>query len=355
MIVTAAALAPLVLKSLKQAGMAGTLLLEPCRRNTAPAIALAIEAGARPGEPMLVLASDHYIADAAAFRRAVQESEGQARAGRIITFGVEPDSPHTGYGYIEKGAPLGDGTFAIEKFIEKPKQDVAFSLLAKGCLWNSGNFMFMPEVMQAEIAKHQSGIATVVGHAAQRMTRSESDGSTILSVERDIFAEAPDISIDYAVLERSALGACKPVTYRWSDMGTWNALWEHHVRDERQNAVLGPATLLNTEGALVVSEAQHVAVVGMSNVAVVATPDAILVAPARRRQRVVRSAQISEGRSENILTGLMRQAGIFSSDGSSSASGGVSGRGGMSCGSGAMWMNSALAFIRFHASRPAIL
>lgn len=278
-IVTAAVHAPLVLRSLEQAAMPATILLEPCRRNTAPAIALAIEACSGSGGPMIVLASDHYISDTPAFRRAVQNSEGQARAGRIITFGVEPDSPHTGYGYIEKGPPLGDDIFAIARFIEKPNHEAACSLLAGGCLWNSGNFMFMPTVMQSEIAHHQPAIADVVRQASESMKRSEVSGSMVLTVEKEIFMRAPDISIDYAVLEHSSLGACKPVSYRWSDMGTWNALWEHHGRDAGQNAVLGAATLLNTQNALVLSQAQHVAVIGMSNVAVVATPDAILVAP----------------------------------------------------------------------------
>jgi len=278
-IVTAAAHAPLVLRGLQQADMSATILLEPCRRNTAPAIALAIEACGVSGGPMLVLASDHYISDTPAFRRAVQESEVQARAGRIVTFGVEPDSPHTGYGYIEKGLPLGEGAFAIARFIEKPNHEVACSLLARGCLWNSGNFMFMPEVMQSEIARHQPAIAAVARQACQGMTRTDEAGTTVLAVVKETFMRAPDISIDYAVLEHSALGACKPVNYRWSDMGTWNALWEHQDRDAEQNAVFGPATLLNTQNALVLSEAQHVAVVGMSNIAVVATPDAILVAP----------------------------------------------------------------------------
>ena len=287
-IVTAEALAPLVSRSLTLAGLKGTLLLEPCRRNTAPAIALALAAcgGILGRAPMLVLASDHFIADAAAFRRAVRASLAQARSGRIITFGVEPDTPHTGYGYIEKGQSLGDGISAIAHFIEKPTHDVACGLLAKGCLWNSGNFLFRPDVMHAEITRLQPRIAAVAQRAAEQMSRTECKGSIVLRFAEKIFSAAPDISIDHAVLERSSLGVCKQVNYRWSDMGTWNALWEHHKRDENRNAVMGPATLHDCKGSLVISEAQHVAVLGLDDIAVVVTADAILVAPRRAGREV---------------------------------------------------------------------
>lgn len=280
-IVTAGTLAPLVLQSLGRAGRRATLLLEPCRRNTAPAIALAIETcdAALLQNPMLVLASDHFIRDDDAFRRAVRETAEAAKAGRIITFGVEPDAPHTGYGYIAKGAPLGGGVFEIKRFIEKPAQDAACVLLAEGCLWNSGNFMFLPGTMRSELRRLNPGIVDVVSEAAGAATRQDAGECAVLTIPNAIFSRAPNISVDYAVLERSHLGACKPVNYRWSDMGTWNALWQHHHRDEQENAVVGPATLRDTTGSLVISEAQHVALVGMNDVAVIVTADAILVAP----------------------------------------------------------------------------
>lgn len=278
-IVTAEALAPHVLRSLGAAGMRGTVLLEPCRRNTAPAIALALEACATPDALMLVLASDHYIADRAAFRQAVRESVAGAQGGHIITFGVEPDSPHSGYGYIERGEALGEGLFAIARFIEKPAPDVALSLLGRGCLWNSGNFMFRAVVMQQELGALQPGISAAVRQAVAQMQASALDGNKVFTPDRDAFAQAPDLSIDYAVLEHSRRGACKPVNYRWSDMGTWNAVWEHRGKDSKGNAVTGPATLHQTEGALVISEAQHVAVVGMRDVAVIVTAESVLVAP----------------------------------------------------------------------------
>ncbi|MFT3671397.1 mannose-1-phosphate guanylyltransferase [Aestuariivirga sp.] len=278
-VVTADALAPHVLRSLGAAGMRGTVLLEPCRRNTAPAIALALEACATPDALMLVLASDHFIADGAAFRQAVRDCAGGAAGGHIITFGVTPDSPHSGYGYIEKGGPQADGLYAIARFIEKPAPDVALSLLGRGCLWNSGNFMFRACVMQEELAALQPAISTAVREAVAQMQVSELEGNKFFMPDEDAFARAPDLSIDYAVLEHSRRGACKPVSYRWSDMGTWNAVWEHRGKDSKGNAVTGPATLHLTEGALVISEAQHVAVVGMCDVAVIVTAESVLVAP----------------------------------------------------------------------------
>ena len=278
-IVTAEALAPHVFRSLRAAGLQGTVLLEPCRRNTAPAIALALEACGTPDALMLVLASDHYIADGAAFRQAVRESAAGAAGGHIITFGVTPDSPHSGYGYIERGEPLGNGLSAIARFIEKPAPDVALSLLGRGCLWNSGNFMFRAGVMQEELVALQPVISGAVRRAVAQMQVSELDGNKVFTPEKEAFALAPDLSIDYAVLEHSRRGACKPVNYRWSDMGTWNAVWEHRDKDEARNAVTGPATLHQTEGALVVSEAQHVAVLGMRDVAVIVTAESVLVAP----------------------------------------------------------------------------
>lgn len=280
-IVTAQSMGELVGQSMERAECQGQILLEPCRRNSGPAIAVAVEliAGRATDELMLVLAADHFIDDAAAFRTAVSESAAMAAKGKIITFGIVPDSPNTGYGYIKPGPELADGICAIAQFIEKPKAARAAELVAGGCLWNSGNFLFRADVMRAEIEQFEPCIAEVARSAAKSIECQQQDRQVFHLIPEDIFAQSPSISIDYAVLERTWRAACKPVHYRWSDMGTWSSVWSHFEKDDNGNATRGPVSLLETSNSLVFSEALHTSVVGLESISVVVTSDAVLVAP----------------------------------------------------------------------------
>jgi mannose-1-phosphate guanylyltransferase/mannose-6-phosphate isomerase len=280
-IVTAQSLAALVSQSLEHAKCGGQIVLEPCRRNSAAAIAVATEFVTRTDSNalMLVLASDHFIADALAFRAAVRESAALAEKGKIITFGIVPDSPNPGYGYIEPGAEIGEGICAVARFIEKPTATRAMELLAEGCLWNSGNFLFRADIMRAEILEFEPRIAEVASAAAKNMTIQQQEGQLFHLIPEEIFVQSPSTSIDYAVLERTARAACKPVRYRWSDMGTWNSVWDHLEKDENGNVARGSVSLVETGNSLIFSEALHTSVVGLENVSVVVTSDAVLVAP----------------------------------------------------------------------------
>jgi mannose-1-phosphate guanylyltransferase/mannose-6-phosphate isomerase len=280
-IVTAQSLAELVSQSLESAKCQGQIVLEPCRRNSAAAIAVAVELVTRtaPNALMLVLASDQFIQDAGAFRAAAHESAAIAAKGRIVTFGIVPDSPNTGYGYIEPGPDLGEGICTVARFIEKPAAARAAELVAEGCLWNSGNFLFRADVMRAEIHKFEPRIAEVADAVAKSMKIEEHQGQVFHFIPEEIFAQSPSIAIDYAVLERTSHAACKPVHYRWSDMGTWDSVWSHLGKDESGNVTRGSVSLLETRNSLVFSEALHTSVVGLENVSVVVTSDAVLVAP----------------------------------------------------------------------------
>jgi mannose-1-phosphate guanylyltransferase/mannose-6-phosphate isomerase len=279
-IVTAQPLAELVSRSLEHSKCNGQIVLEPCRRNSAPAVAIAAELVAKtaPDALILVLAADHFIEDAAAFSAAVSESAGMAAKGKIITFGIAPDNPSTSYGYIRPGADIGEGICTIDRFIEKPAAARAAELVAEGCLWNSGNFLFRADVMRTEIENFEPRIAEVARTAAKNML-SQKEPQNIHLIPEEIFAQSPSISIDYAVMERTARAACKPVHYLWSDMGTWNSVWSHFDKDGNGNAARGPVSLLEVKNSLVFSESLHTAVVGLENIAVVATRDAVLVAP----------------------------------------------------------------------------
>jgi mannose-1-phosphate guanylyltransferase/mannose-6-phosphate isomerase len=280
-IVTAQSLAELVSQSMERAKCQGQIVLEPCRRNSAPAIAVAVELvlKATPDTLMLVLAADHFIEDAVAFRTAVSESAAIAAKGKIITFGIVPDSPNAGYGYIKPGPELGGGICTIGQFIEKPNTVRAAELVAEGCLWNSGNFLFRADVMRAEIEQFEPRIAEVARSSAKNMQCRQQERQVFHLIPEDIFTQSPSISIDYAVLERTTCAACKPVHYRWSDMGTWNSVWSHFEKDDNGNATRGPVSLLETSNSLVFSEALHTSVVGLENISVVVTGDAVLVAP----------------------------------------------------------------------------
>jgi len=263
------------------------LLLEPAGRNTAPAIAAAaaLVAQADPDAVLLVLAADHRIGDEPAFRRAVRRAAALAHEGYLVTFGIEPTEPATGYGYIEAGAaiPRQPGAFRIRRFVEKPSLRRAKGFLAHGgFLWNSGMFAFTARRYLEELVRHRPRIAAVARSALDRATQD----LDFLRLDPKAFAACPSESVDYAVMEHTSAGAVVRASLRWSDVGAWSALWDVAPKDAKGNAAFGDAWLHDAEGCYVRADARHVSVLGAKDLVVVETADAVLVADRARAQEV---------------------------------------------------------------------
>ncbi len=270
----------MVERQVAEIGLAADILLEPVARDSGPAILASslLVAEASPGALMLVLAADHLVLDVPAFRKAVVAGAEAARGGKIVTFGIVPNEPATGYGYIEPGEPGLGGAREVARFVEKPNAETALGYIASGYLWNSGNFLFQPETMIAEYASHD---AQSVAHVQAALDKATTDlGVSIL--DEASFSAAGKISIDYAVMERTRLAAVVAGDFGWSDIGGWDALWAVTPHDAAGNAAVGDVTFLNSSGSYASSDGQLVAVLGMKDVVVVATRDAVLVADKTR-------------------------------------------------------------------------
>lgn len=262
---------------------ARALILEPMGRNTAPAIALAaIAAGAGP-EPLLVMPSDHVIDDVAAFHAAIERALPMVRAGWLVTFGIDPTAPETGYGWIEQGAEIDAGVFRVARFIEKPPADVAESMMAAGGhYWNGGIFLFRADMYLAALASHAPDMLIA---AQQSMDRATHDGIRI-HPDRDAFAASPADSIDYAVMEKADRVAVVPVAMGWSDVGSWDALHALSDCDGHGNACKGDVVTVDTVDCLVRSDGVRIAMVGVSDLIVVASGNDVLILPRGRSQEV---------------------------------------------------------------------
>src|ERR1700686_3495036 len=253
-----------------------TILLEPVRRDSGPAIvAGAAFAFADDGNAVVVaLAADHVVSDPDAFAKVCRDALDAAADDRIVTFGVRPSRPATEYGYICAGSSIGPNIFAVEKFIEKPDARTAECYVSEGYLGNSGNIIFRAGFLLEEYRRFEpdssAAIATAVENAGKDLG--------FVTLDPAAFACASAKSIDYAVMERTSGGAWTPVSYGWSDVGSWQAVWELSERDAEGNAAHGSAVFVNSRGSYVASEKQLVALLGLENVVVVATDDAILVA-----------------------------------------------------------------------------
>jgi mannose-1-phosphate guanylyltransferase/mannose-6-phosphate isomerase len=264
---------------------ARALLLEPAGRNTAPAVAAAALHVARedPAALLLVQPSDHVIADLAAFRAAVAEAAAAAREGYLVTFGMPPTGPASGYGYIEAGEPIGGSTFRIRRFIEKPSVEQAKALLAQGgYYWNSGMFVFQAKRYLEELGRLNPAMLEAVRAALERATRDLG----FLRLDKDAFAACPADSVDYAVMERTAAGAVVRAAMGWSDVGSWSALWEVGAKDGARNVARGDVELRDAAGCYVHANGRHVSVLGARDLVVVETDDAVLVAAMDRAQEV---------------------------------------------------------------------
>lgn len=295
----------LAAEQLRQAGASvARIILEPVGRNTAPALTLAALAACRDvGHEalLLVMPADHLIRDRVAFHRAVLRGAQAADNGALVTFGVVPDCPETGYGYIRAGVEFSDGILALDAFVEKPDGELAANYVADGYLWNSGIFLMRASVWLKALAQLQPEIlgcctqAIDLAHGCDDFTR----------IAEDPFKACPSDSIDYAVMEHvgalTSIGisaAVVPMSAGWSDVGAWDAVWDACDKDQDGNATLGDVMLEACSGSLVHASGRFVAAVGLDNVVVVETPDAVLVADKRHTQSVkkVVTAFKQEGR-----------------------------------------------------------
>ena len=268
-------------------GLIGGFLLEPFGRNTAPAIALAAKkvASERGSDAiMLVLAADHLIADQGRFAAAVADAVVLAQEGYLVTFGIVPTAPETGFGYIEKGAELIKGS-SVARFVEKPDLDKAKAYLASGqYLWNSGMFCFKAGVFLDEFDTTAPEVARAVDACWEAMASQSNPGMT--EIHAGLFKDVPDISVDYAVMEKSDKVAVVPGDFGWSDIGSWTAIRELVRPDSDQNRAIGEAVFVDTSNTFVQSEDRLVAAVGINDLMIIDTPDALLVAHPDKAQEV---------------------------------------------------------------------
>ncbi len=277
----------LVAEQLSQSGIQADILLEPCRRDSAPAVAVAaLHAAARdPQALVLILPADHAIGDEAKFVASARAACAGARAGYIMTLGIAPSHPSTAYGYIQPGSLLAGDSAArtVARFLEKPDSSRAAELIADGALWNGGYFLFRADVMLDELAAH----APAVLEAAREALAAAARDLDFLRLDEPAFARAPQISIDYAVMERTERAGVLPVDFPWSDIGTWGALWEIAQRDADGNALRGRVAVRNTRNSLVHSSGEILTtVVGLDDVVVVTTDDAVLVTSRKAAEEV---------------------------------------------------------------------
>ncbi len=263
-------------EQLQSAGVTADLVLEPMRRDSAAAVAVATCIAARqaPDSIVLILAADHLISDSEAFVQACHEAAEAARAGFIMALGVKPTAPATGYGYIQPGDPIsGTKAARVEKFVEKPDEMTAAGYIDQGFLWNSGNFLFRADVMLGEL---QSFAPEVLASAQVALDRSTVD-LDFIRLDEQAFAKSPKISIDYAVMERTSRAGVLPVSFAWSDIGTWSAIWDASAQDENGNVLRGHVETVATRNSLVHSDTMLTTVVGLQDVVVISTLDAVLV------------------------------------------------------------------------------
>jgi mannose-1-phosphate guanylyltransferase/mannose-6-phosphate isomerase len=260
------------------------VVAEPVSRNTAAVAGVAAEAVGRlaPEALVLLMPADHVIDNPDAFWAAVERGT-EIASNRIVTFGIRPHSPETGYGYIKRAAPLGDGIFAVERFLEKPDRATAERYLACGDYdWNAGIFLFSPAVLLGELARHAPEILDGV---RATLNATPIDGP-VWPLSREFFARCPSVSIDYAVMEHTDRAAVVPCDIGWADLGSWSELWRHAAESETHTVVRGPAVALDSQGSLVWSDGLPVTVVGLDDVVVIATSTGVLVAPKSRAQDV---------------------------------------------------------------------
>lgn len=278
----------IIAEQLRGIGAKGArVVLEPQGRNTAAAVGAAALIAIRDNPEALILAmpADHVIADIEAFHGAIDAGIAAARQGALVLFGIRPDRPETGYGYIRVGGTLpgAPGVHAVSSFAEKPDQTVARKYLASGdFVWNSGIFLLPARAFLDELARFEPEVFQACEAAVDRAATD----LDFLRLDPDSFQAAPSISIDYAVMERTNRAAVVPVNFSWSDVGAWSALWEIGQKDQDENVLIGDAVVESVARSYVRGEGQLVTAIGVEDLIIVATPDAVLVTSKRSDQGV---------------------------------------------------------------------
>jgi len=269
------------LKSIPNSG----IILEPVGRNTAPAIALTALHAIRDGNDplLLVLAADHVITNEQGFTESVQQARLHAEAGKLVTFGIVPTAPETGYGYIKRGEMQHNSGYAVAEFVEKPDLVKAESYLTTGDFyWNSGMFLFKASRYLAELKTHCPDIVA----ACERAMADTQNDLDFIRVDKASFEACPDDSVDYAVMEKTSDAVVVPMDCGWSDVGSWSALWEVSGKDSNGNAFKGDVMHIDTKNSFVYAQDKLVATIGLEDIAVVETKDAILVSKLSDVQKV---------------------------------------------------------------------
>jgi mannose-1-phosphate guanylyltransferase/mannose-6-phosphate isomerase len=257
------------------------IILEPFGRNTAPAIALA--ALSAPEATLLVLPADHVIKNTDAFEQAVYIADQQAQQDKLVTFGIVPTAPETGYGYIKTGVMVEKGVHRVDQFVEKPNEETAKSYLdAGGYLWNSGMFIFKASRYLEELEKYNPEMLAACRNALQGETKD----LDFTRIDAKAFEACPDDSIDYAVMEKTQDAVIVPMDANWSDVGSWSALWEVSERDDQGNVVRGDVITRDTKDCYIQGEHKLISTIGLEHAVIVETDDAILVADKNRVQEV---------------------------------------------------------------------
>jgi mannose-1-phosphate guanylyltransferase/mannose-6-phosphate isomerase len=286
----------------------GTFILEPFGRNTAPAIAIAaLHVAQRHGDGalMLVLPADHLIQDQAAFAAAVADAEALAREGMLVTFGITPDRPETGFGYIEVGKAIANAPgFCVARFVEKPYLELAQKYVADGSfLWNSGMFCFSAGKLLEAFAALQPQLLDEA-RACWKASASRAElESSIVEIDAEAFGRLADISFDFAVMEKATNVAVVRAGFDWSDIGSWSAIHRAVDADASGNSVVGEAVLVDVSNTYIQTDGRLVAAIGVDNVVIVDTPDALLVADRSRSQDVKKVVeQLKISRHESVRT-----------------------------------------------------
>ena len=277
----------IVAEQLRELHCEGKIILEPCGRNTAPAIAVAALQAMRSApdiDPiLLVLAADHVIENEAAFTQAVNQAQPLTALGKLITFGIVPTEAHTGYGYIRRGASVNDAAFSVDRFVEKPDVSTAEAYVSSGdYYWNSGMFMFKASVYLNALKEYRPDIFAACEQACAN-SREDLDFTRLDEVA---FTHCPDDSVDYAVMENTSDAVVIPLAAGWSDVGSWASLWDILEKDESGNVNIGEVIALDSHNNYISSDSALVATIGIDDVVIVNTGDALLVAAKNRSQDV---------------------------------------------------------------------
>lgn len=289
-----------ILEAMQKMGVKGRILLEPAPRNTAPALTMAALSMTVSGEDplMLVMPADHYFADRETFRETIARARPRAESGQIVTFGITPSRPEPGYGYIEQGGQIDGSCFHVTRFVEKPQPADAEKMLASGkYFWNSGIFMLPASLYLKEMEKYAPDILL----ACQKAWAKRQEDGDFVHIDRDAFLEAPENSIDYAIMEKTDRASMIPMQCGWSDMGAWDSFYHAGGRAGNGNVHVGDVILEDVENSYIHAQDRLVAAVGLKDMVIVESRDAVLVVPRERAQEVKKIVKtLKEGEREEF-------------------------------------------------------